>query len=118
MAIKITITDEEILNTSNNYVLGEMIRNKYWQARRDLEGIKFDDDKVLLHVNEDDKVLLHVNEDGIITSLGRLDSSKYDKCVICGKDSPYLETTHIDFRINYIEGFGQTCVDEKNCKKN
>jgi len=108
MAIKITITDEEILNTSNNYVLGEMIRNKYWQARRDLEGIKFDDDKVLLHVNED----------GIITSLGRLDSSKYDKCVICGKDSPYLETTHIDFRINYIEGFGQTCVDEKNCKKN
>jgi hypothetical protein len=108
MAIKITITDEEILNTSNNYVLGEMIRNKYWQARRDLEGIKFDDDKVLLHVNED----------GIITSLGRLDSSKYDKCVICGKDSPYLETTHIDIRVNYIEGFGQTCVDEKNCKKN
>jgi len=107
MAIKITITDEEILNTSNNYVLGEMIRNKYWQARRDLEGIKFDDDKVLLQVNED----------GIITSLGRIDSKKYDKCVICGKDSPYLETTHINSRLNYIEGLGQTCVDEKKCEK-
>jgi hypothetical protein len=108
MAIKITITDEEILNASNNYVLGEMIRNKYWQARRDLDGIKFDDDKVLLHINEN----------GVITSLGRLDDIVFDKCVICGKDTPYDETTHIDYRINYIQGMGQTCVDEKNCKKN
>ena len=107
MAIKITITEEEILNTSNNFLLGETIRNKYWQVRKALDNIKFDDDNILLNVNED----------SIITSLGRLDSEKYDKCVICGKDSPYFETTHIESRINYIVGFGQICVDKKKCKK-
>ena len=63
MAIKITITEEEILNTSNNYLLGETIRNKYWQVRKALDNIKFDDDNILLDVNED----------GIITSLGHLE---------------------------------------------
>ncbi len=33
----------------------------------------------------------------------------YDKCVICGKVSPYKFSQHIDTRIGYIEGAGQGC---------
>lgn len=32
-----------------------------------------------------------------------------DKCVLCGAETPYDETTHIDYRIGYVEGSGQTC---------
>lgn len=34
---------------------------------------------------------------------------KKDKCVLCGKETEYDETTHIDLRIGYVEGDGQTC---------
>lgn len=34
-----------------------------------------------------------------------------DKCVNCNKDSLYDRETHIDFRIGYIEGAGQLCLD-------
>ena len=34
-----------------------------------------------------------------------------DKCVSCKKDSLYDKETHIDFRIGYIEGTGQLCLD-------
>lgn len=40
-----------------------------------------------------------------------------DKCVICGKESPYKISTHIDRRIGYIEGAGQGCFQPKNCGK-
>lgn len=33
----------------------------------------------------------------------------YDLCVICGKKTQYPTETHIDYRIGYIEGVGQTC---------
>lgn len=33
-----------------------------------------------------------------------------DKCIMCGKDSPYEYETHIDFRVGYIEGAGQLCI--------
>ena len=42
---------------------------------------------------------------------------EYDKCVICGKPSPYTKNTHILDRINYIEGAGQTCVESFKCGK-
>ena len=32
-----------------------------------------------------------------------------DKCVLCGKETPYDETTHIDNRRGYWPGCGQTC---------
>ena len=32
-----------------------------------------------------------------------------DKCVICGAETPYEFETHIDYRIGYVEGVGQTC---------
>ena len=34
-----------------------------------------------------------------------------DKCVTCGEKSIYDTETHIDFRIGYIEGAGQLCLD-------
>ena len=33
----------------------------------------------------------------------------YDVCVLCGKDSPYMQDENIEFRIGYIEGAGQLC---------
>lgn len=32
-----------------------------------------------------------------------------DKCIMCGKETQYDVTTHIDFRNNYVEGAGQLC---------
>ena len=34
-----------------------------------------------------------------------------DKCVTCNKVSLYDRETNIDFRIGYIEGSGQLCLD-------
>jgi hypothetical protein len=41
----------------------------------------------------------------------------YDKCVVCGKLSPYKTTTNIDLRIGYVEGAGQGCFQDKICEK-
>ena len=35
-----------------------------------------------------------------------------DHCVLCGVETPYKRSTHIDMRIGYIEGAGQLC---KSC---
>jgi hypothetical protein len=43
------------------------------------------------------------------------DDDQKDKCVICGKTSPYYINTHIDFRIGYVEGAGQGCFQSKVC---
>jgi hypothetical protein len=40
-----------------------------------------------------------------------------DKCVICGKESPYTRSTHIDMRIGYVEGGGQGCFQPNKCDK-
>jgi hypothetical protein len=32
-----------------------------------------------------------------------------DKCVICGRETPYNVDTHVDMREGYVEGQGQTC---------
>jgi len=32
-----------------------------------------------------------------------------DKCVLCGKDTPYETTTPVGMRRHYIEGSGQLC---------
>ena len=32
-------------------------------------------------------------------------------CVQCGESTKYRITDHIDFRIGYIEGAGQLCID-------
>lgn len=32
-----------------------------------------------------------------------------ETCVLCGAETPYDITTHIDYRHGYIEGAGQLC---------
>jgi hypothetical protein len=32
-----------------------------------------------------------------------------EKCVMCGRETPYTKNTHIDLREYYIEGAGQLC---------
>jgi DNA-directed RNA polymerase subunit RPC12/RpoP len=41
----------------------------------------------------------------------------FDKCVICGKETPYLRSTHIDLREGYVEGGGQGCYQPNICSK-
>ena len=33
----------------------------------------------------------------------------FDHCVLCGVETPYKHSTHVDMRLGYIEGAGQLC---------
>jgi hypothetical protein len=33
----------------------------------------------------------------------------FETCIQCGAETDTLKTTHIDFRVGYIEGAGQLC---------
>jgi hypothetical protein len=103
MSIKITFTEEEILSTPNYYDMGNKVHNRLWEAKRDLEGPRIDDE----HVG------LTINEDGMVTAIHR--PEEYDTCVVCGKITPYLKSTNINLRDGYIEGAGQTCPHPNNC---
>jgi hypothetical protein len=136
MSIKVTVTEEEILARPNHYKLGELVQHKYWQARRDFEGPQFDDEHFALTVDEE----------GLVTSLNKpwtcsicnKDTSEidydylvgydhlkcvlegqtqYDTCTICGKETPYAKSTHIDLREGYVEGAGQGCYQPNECHK-
>lgn len=39
------------------------------------------------------------------------DPEIYETCIMCGKVTPVLKTTHIDYRTGYIEGAGQLCYE-------
>ena len=83
MSIKVTLTEKEILDTPNDAMLGELTRNKYWQARRDHEGPQHDDE----HFG------MIIGEDGLVKSIVH----PY-KCSICGED-----TTNVDY--DYLVGY-------------
>lgn len=34
-----------------------------------------------------------------------------EKCVLCGKETPYTIDIHIDMRKHYVEGCGQLCKE-------
>jgi hypothetical protein len=53
-------------------------------------------------------VPLTINEDGLVTSVGK-NSELYETCIMCGKETTTLKTTHVDFRYGYVEGAGQMC---------
>ena len=38
-----------------------------------------------------------------------------DTCIICGIETAYDETTHIDMRTGYVEGAGQGCFQPQIC---
>jgi hypothetical protein len=44
-----------------------------------------------------------------------MQNNPIDKCVICGKDTPYKFNDHINTRIGYIEGTGQGCYQPNSC---
>ena len=141
MSIKVTLTEKEILDTPNDSMLGELTRNKYWQARRDHEGPQYDDEHFGMVIGDDGlvKKIVHpytcsicggdtseIDYDYLVgyDHLGcvlkveeETKEDEFDKCVICGKESPYLKSTHIDLRTGYVEGGGQGCFQPNNCDK-
>ena len=67
-------------------------------------------------------VTLQIDENNLVTKVGHdmggsyeyttnKDGESYDNCVVCGKQTQYKTSTHIDMRIGYVEGVGQTCSD-------
>lgn len=63
---------------------------------------------------------LQINEDGLVTKVGHdsggsyeyttiKDGNQYDNCVLCGNQTQYKTSTHIDMRYGYVEGVGQLC---------
>jgi hypothetical protein len=141
MSIKVTLTEKEILDTPNDSMLGELTRNKYWQARRDHEGPQYDDEHFGMVIGDDGlvKKIVHpytcsicggdtseIDYDYLVgyDHLGcvlkveeETKEDEFDKCVICGKESPYLKSTHIDLRTGYVEGGGQGCFQPNLCDK-
>ena len=133
MSMYITISEEEILETPNDFALGQLIRNKYWRERQSSQFFPVDDEHVLLDIAPDGSVKRIINSwtcsicnkdtssvefDYLIGTdhLGchlkeNSKSDKKDICVICGKETPYLYSTHINYRIGYVEGLGQLCSE-------
>ena len=40
---------------------------------------------------------------------------KFDKCISCGLETPYLENTPTGERIGYVDGIGQGCWNPESC---
>lgn len=139
MSIQITLTEKEILDTPNDYDLGEKVRNMLWQAQRDQRGPQFDDEHFRMEINPDGSVAKiirpwtcsvcgkdtsEVEYDYLVgydhlscVLQGDPKMDEYDKCVICGKETPYLRSTNIHERVGYIEGGGQGCFQSHICDK-
>ena len=140
MSINVNLTEKEILETPNDSQLGELTRNKYWQARRDQEGPQYDDEHFGLTIGEDGLVksinrpftcsicggdtseidydyLVGYDHLGCLLKEEEVRPDAFDKCVICGKETPYLRSTHIDLREGYVEGGGQGCYQPNICEK-
>ena len=114
MSIIVNLTEEEILDTPNDYDLGEKVRIRYWE-QKDLE---IEEQK--LREMDDEKYILVSDENGLVTGIylpsqDKYTENGYDKCVVCGRVSPYITSTHIDLRIGYTDGAGQGCFNAKGC---
>lgn len=110
MSKSITITQEEILNTPNDFELGEKVRKMYWEQL----------DEVSIREYDDEKFMIIADETGLVKGIHLPKSTDYiengyDKCVVCGKVSPYKTTTDINMRIGYVEGAGQGCFQPSSC---
>lgn len=138
MDIKVQLTEKEILETPNDFELGNLVRQKYWQERRNLEGPPTDDEHFFLNIDENGLVKsiqrpwtcsicgkktdnvdydYLVGYDHLSCKLENEMNDQKDVCVICGKESPYTRSTHIDHRIGYVEGGGQGCFQPNLCNK-
>ncbi len=59
-------------------------------------------------------VSLQIDENNLVTSIDDSYTTikndiQFDNCVICGKQTQYKTSTHIDMRSGYVEGVGQLC---------
>ena len=139
MNITVSLTQEEILNRPNDFELGEYVRNKFWQERRNQEGPPRDDEHFSMEINPDGTVkriirpwtcsicgkdtseveydyLVGYDHLGCVLN-GDPKMDEKDKCVICGQESPYLRSTNIHERTGYVEGGGQGCFQPHICDK-
>lgn len=128
--MKVEVSEDEIIKNSNDFELGKLVRQKYWNLRSEVMN------------NRDEHVGLVIDENGMVTqvltpqlkeincSICREDisriseehllgndhlkcvlekSNEIEKCVVCGRDTRYTRGTHIDMRVGYVEGAGQGC---------
>ena len=95
MSIKLKITEKEILDKPNDAELGSYIRKKYMVRKETMKEPKID-----------------------WLSLGQITNEEPEACLICGKLSPYVRSTHIDLRVGFVEGAGQGCFVPEKCLKN
>lgn len=136
--MEIKVTKEEIFNNPNDYELGRLVRKKYWD-QHEQSIMENPDEHVGLVINEDGSVKRIVRPQEMtqtceicgeptymistehligfnhIECVLKNDDGEYDKCVICGRETSYKKNTHIDLRVGYIEGAGQTC--DGTCRK-
>lgn len=115
MSIVVNLTEKEILDTPNDFELGEKVRNKYWELK------EMQTEEQTLREKDDESYMLVVDDNGLVIGIhlplqNDFTDNGYDKCVMCGKVSPYKTTTSIDLRIGYVEGAGQGCFQPQSCK--
>lgn len=116
MTMKVTLTEQEILERSNDYELGEYARQKYWSQKEDSDLRDYDDEKYMVVTDENGLVVgIHLPKNTNVND--DYTENGYDKCVMCGKVSPYKTTTSIDLRIGYVEGGGQGCFQPATCSE-
>ena len=135
--MEVKVTKEEILATPNDYELGKLVRGKFWQQHEE-EILANSDEHVGLVIGEDGLVkrIFKAEEMNQTCSICGESSyrvstehlvgtdhmecvlrqqNEYDKCVLCGRETSYKRSIHIDMRIGYVEGVGQTC--DGTCRK-
>lgn len=108
--IKICIHENEISERPNDFELGEFIRAKYWELKSIQDKNPDLDESIgekLSRINYKLNNTAEQREPHLCSK---------DLCVLCGKESPYLVSTHIDLRIGYVEGAGQGCFQPHTCK--
>jgi hypothetical protein len=66
---------------------------------------------------EDYDYLVGYDHLGCVLKQEEITKDTLDKCVICGKESPYLHSTHVDLRVGYVDGGGQGCFQPIECDK-
>ena len=120
MGINVLITEQEIKSNSNYYDLGRLVAERYEETKSKMDSTTTKIKTKCQNCNRD----LSNLDDFDLGGCGDPNCFKaqtedgYDVCVICGEKSPYLSSTHIDKRIGYVEGAGQTCFKPKKCNNN
>ena len=116
----VSLTEKEIIDTPNDYDLGEKVRIKYWDKKEleiEEQKLKEMDGESYMLISDESGLVRGVYLPKEISSEDGYTEDGYDKCILCGKVSPYMTSTHIDLRIGYVEGAGQGCFHPELCEK-